>query len=98
MVPSGAVNALMLPPKRQASPLNQEPISSPLMEAFVSDRRSAETTAPFTIKCDIPFPAARSSLLKRWKALHHATMSPKRITELARAALVLTYLEYGRTS
>jgi hypothetical protein len=34
-------------------------------------------------------------LLERWKALRHVTMSPRRITDLARAALVLTQFEHG---
>ena len=33
-------------------------------------------------------------LVERWKALRHVTMSPSRITELARAALVLTHFEH----
>lgn len=33
-----------------------------------------------------------------WKALCHVATSPSRITDLARAALVLTYLEHGLTS
>jgi hypothetical protein len=34
-------------------------------------------------------------LFERWKALRHVTMSPSRITDIARAALVLTHFEYG---
>jgi DDE superfamily endonuclease len=37
-------------------------------------------------------------LLERWKALRHVTMSPSRITDLARAALVLTHFEHGLIS
>ena len=37
-------------------------------------------------------------LLERWKVLRHVTMSPRRITDLARAALVLTHFEHGLIS
>jgi hypothetical protein len=37
-------------------------------------------------------------LLERWKALRHVTMSPSRITDIARAALVLTHFEHGLIS
>ena len=37
-------------------------------------------------------------LLERWKALRHVTMSPRRITDLARATLVLTHFEHGLIS
>ena len=37
-------------------------------------------------------------LVGRREALHHVTMSPSRITDIARAALVLTHFEYGLTS
>lgn len=37
-------------------------------------------------------------LLERWKALRHVTMSPRRITDLARAALTLTHFEHNLTS
>lgn len=31
----------------------------------------------------------------RWRALQHITLSPNKITEIARAALVLTHFEHG---
>jgi hypothetical protein len=34
-------------------------------------------------------------LTERWKALEHVTMSPRRITLIARAALVLVHFEHG---
>jgi DDE superfamily endonuclease len=37
-------------------------------------------------------------LTGRWKVLRHVTMSPRRITDLARAALVLTHFEHGMIS
>jgi hypothetical protein len=37
-------------------------------------------------------------LVERWKALRHVTMSPSRLTDLARAALVLTHFEHGLIS
>lgn len=37
-------------------------------------------------------------LVERWKALRHVTMSPTRITDLARAALVLTHFEHRMIS
>jgi len=37
-------------------------------------------------------------LLERWKSLRHITMSPRRITDLARAALVLTHFEHRMIS
>jgi len=37
-------------------------------------------------------------LFERWKALRHVTMSPSRITDIARAALVLTHFEHGLIS
>jgi hypothetical protein len=37
-------------------------------------------------------------LIERWQVLRHVTMSPRRITDLARAALVLTHFEHGMTS
>jgi len=37
-------------------------------------------------------------LLERWKALRHVTMSPRRITDLARATLVLTHFEHSLIS
>ena len=37
-------------------------------------------------------------LVERWKALRHVTMSPSRITDIARAALVLTHFEHGLIS
>lgn len=36
-------------------------------------------------------------LTERWKALEHVTVSPRRITRIARAALTLTHFEYGLT-
>ena len=37
-------------------------------------------------------------LVERWKTLRHVTISPSRITDLARAALVLTHFEHGLIS
>ena len=37
-------------------------------------------------------------LVGRWKALRHVTTSPSRITDIARAALVLTHFEQGLIS
>jgi hypothetical protein len=37
-------------------------------------------------------------LVGRWKALRHVTMSPSRIIDIARAALVLTHFEHGLIS
>lgn len=37
-------------------------------------------------------------LVERWKALRRVTMSPSRITDLARAALVLVHFEHGLIS
>jgi hypothetical protein len=37
-------------------------------------------------------------LVERWQVLRHVTMSPRRITDLARAALVLTHFEHGLIS
>lgn len=37
-------------------------------------------------------------LTERWKALEHVTMSPRKITDLARAALVLVHFEHGLIS
>ena len=37
-------------------------------------------------------------LVERRQALHHVTMSPRRITDLARAALVLTHVEHDLIS
>ncbi|MBR7835505.1 transposase [Actinospica durhamensis] len=37
-------------------------------------------------------------LTERWKALEHVTASPRRITQLARAALVLVHFEHGLIS
>jgi len=37
-------------------------------------------------------------LTERWKCLEHVTMSPRRITDLARAALVLVHFEHGMIS
>lgn len=34
-------------------------------------------------------------LVGRWRALQHITLSPNKITEIARAALVLTHFEHG---
>jgi hypothetical protein len=34
-------------------------------------------------------------LTQRWRALQHITVSPSRIGDIARAALVLTHFEYG---
>ena len=34
-------------------------------------------------------------LLERWKTLRHVTISPRRITDFARVALVLTHFEHG---
>jgi hypothetical protein len=34
-------------------------------------------------------------LTERWKALEHVTISPRRITQIARAALVLVHFEHG---
>ena len=34
-------------------------------------------------------------LTGRWKVLRHVTMSPRRVTDLARATLVLTHFEHG---
>ena len=40
----------------------------------------------------------RALLLEPWKALRHFTMSPRRIIDLARAALVPTQFEHGLIS
>jgi len=37
-------------------------------------------------------------LTERWKALEHVTISPRRITQIARAALVLVHFEHGLIS
>jgi hypothetical protein len=37
-------------------------------------------------------------LTQRWTTLQHITLSPGRIGDLVRAALVLTHFEYGRIS
>jgi len=34
-------------------------------------------------------------LTGRWRTLHHITASPSKISDIARAALVLTHFEYG---
>ena len=35
-------------------------------------------------------------LTERWTALHHTTLSPGRLGDLARAALVLVHFEHGK--
>jgi hypothetical protein len=60
-IPFGAVSAWMLPPKLRVFPLNQESISLPFTEVFVSDRRSVEMIVPSRIRCGTPSWAARSS-------------------------------------
>lgn len=37
-------------------------------------------------------------LTERWKALEHVTISPRRITQIARAALAITRFERGMTN
>jgi hypothetical protein len=37
-------------------------------------------------------------LTERWKVLEHITLSPRRITQIARAALAITYFERRKTS
>jgi len=37
-------------------------------------------------------------LVGRWKILRHVKISPSRITDLARASLVLTHSEHGLVS
>ena len=34
-------------------------------------------------------------LTRRWRTLHHVTLSPSKISKIARAALVLTHFEHG---
>lgn len=59
----------------------------------------ARTTSSYAACAACAASASAASLLtERWKALEHVTISPRRITQIARAALAITRFERGMTN